>query len=71
MGIGGVKVEVFFIYFLLTGLLCSLVWATDASNDNQFIFRLLVVGFIVGFLVVPYKFILGLIQFIKENSQKT
>lgn len=61
--------EVFFIYFLLTGLLCSIVWSTDASNDNQFTFRL-VAGLIVGFLVIPYKFILGLIQFIKENSQK-
>lgn len=67
--VGGVKVEIFFIYFLLTGLLCSLVWSTDASNDNQFIFRL-VIGFVVGFLVAPYKFILGLIQFIKENLQK-
>lgn len=69
MGIGGVRMEIFFIYFLLTGLLCSIVWSTDASDDDQFIFRL-VVGFIVGFLVIPYKFILGLIQFIKENLQK-
>ena len=58
-------IKIFIIYYLLTGLIWGKLLINNAKTDNQFVFYM-ITGFLVGFIAIPYKYILGLIEYIEE-----
>ena len=58
-------IKIFIIYYLLTGLIWGKLLINNAKTDNQIVFYM-ITGFLVGFIAIPYKFILGLVEAFRE-----
>lgn len=58
-------IKIFIIYYLLTGLIWGKLLINNAKTDNQIVYYM-ITGFLVGFIAIPYKYILGLIEITTE-----